>query len=115
MAYYDSYQEELKKFMDTVSTTQEFADAVSKGTDETANFLVTKAMEWAAENPEPIFNAVFGEDAVKKSRIDVENITKAYELGNKIVTGVEILVESKGFIDSITKLSDANSESNKCL
>lgn len=36
-------------------------------------------MEWAAENPEPIFNAVFGKDAVKNSGIDVENITKAKE------------------------------------
>ena len=65
------------------------------------SFIYEAGLSFACNHPELIFNKVFGKDAVSKSRIDVGEITKAFEGANNFVDAVEIGSNIKSLIDAL--------------
>ena len=84
-------------------------DAIDEG--EFGKFIKEKlgkfALEYASENSEDILNKLFGEEAVKKSRISPNNIAKAYEIGDNLKDLVETSIDVYGLYIAATEYKAA--------
>lgn len=107
----DGLQEQLQK------DAEEYVKTHSNATgEEVLNYLKDKATnyvtDWAVEHPEEILNAMFGEEAVKASRIPPQSITDANKLKGKIEEYVDWAVDVKNFKDGIDAYNSAQSDDN---
>lgn len=103
----DGLQEQLQK--DAEEYVQNHSNATG---EEVLNYLKGKATDyvtdWAVNHPEEILNAMFGEEAVKASRIPPESITDANKLKGKIEEYVDWAVDTKNFKDGIDAYNSAD-------
>lgn len=102
MARNENFEEELQDVLqEAVDTYLEGKDAVDE--DKLADFITGKAkdfaLEWAANHPEEVLGKVFGEDIVKNSKIDVNSITTAYDVAEKINDAIELGINLKDIIN----------------
>ncbi len=102
---YDNAHEAWNDFYKGITEGKEFGEALNNG--EVGNYLLDKTGNWVTDNPDILFNAVFGEELVKKSRIDVKAITNAKNIGNSIKDGIEVVYDTAEFVDTINKLNTA--------
>ncbi|MCX4375867.1 MAG: hypothetical protein OSJ61_06810 [Lachnospiraceae bacterium] len=107
---YDNAHEAWNDFYKGISECQEFGEALDNG--EVGKYLLDKTGDWVTDNPEILFNSMFGEELIKNSRIDVNAITNAKNIGNGIKDGIEVVVDTAEFVDTINKLNMAKNEND---
>lgn len=104
----DGLQEQLQK------DAEEYVSTHSNATgEEVYNYIKGKATdyvtEWALNNPDEILNRMFGEEAVKASRIPPESITDANKLKGKIEEYVDLAIDINSFKAGIDAYNSAPS------